>query len=136
MEPAKEKTISAIIPVKNINGLDSKVHAHFGRAPYYLMLKFDNTNIKIEDFYYNQFLDEKQHIGLKVIKAVINHKLDLLFTSQIGEISFHMLKNNFVDIFKANEDLSVKEIVERYHNQDLDPITEPTHSMEDAQISR
>jgi len=55
----KEAIISAIIPVKEIRGLDSEVHSHFGRAPYFIILRIDDDNISIEDFYYNEFLDKK-----------------------------------------------------------------------------
>jgi predicted Fe-Mo cluster-binding NifX family protein len=105
VEPEKEKTVSAIIPVEEINNLDSKVYGHFGRAPYYLILSLSDNDILIENFYYNEFLDAKKHIGLKVIRAVIKYKLDLLFTSTIGEISFYMLKDNFVDILRLKKDV-------------------------------
>jgi len=136
VEPSKEKTVSVIIPVKDINGLDSKVHGHFGRAPYFIILHLSNSHVDIEDFYYNEFLKEKKHIGVKVIKTVIKYKLDLLFTSQIGEISFHMLKDNFVDICKAEEGISVKETLEKYRNNQLEQITAPTHPVEESQAGR
>lgn len=136
VEPAKEKAVSAIIPVRDINGLGSKVYGHFGRAPYYVILRLSDKDIKIEDFYYNEFLDEKKHIGLKVIKAVIKYRLDLLFTSKIGEISFYMLKDNFVDIYKIEEGLSVKEAIERYRNNQLEQIRTPTHSVEESQVAK
>ena len=132
VEPSKKKTIFAIIPVENINGLDSKVHGHFGRAPYYVILKLNDNNTEIEDFYYNEFLGEKKHIGIKVIKAVIGYKLDLLFTSQIGEISFYMLKDNFVDIYRVEGDLSVREVIEKYHNKQLEPLVTSTHPVEES----
>jgi cation diffusion facilitator family transporter len=136
VEPSREKVVSAIIPVKDINGLDSKVHGHFGRAPYFAVLRLNNNNnnTEIEDFYFNEFLGEKKHIGIKVIKAIIKYKIDLLFTSKIGEISFYMLKENFVDIYKAEEDLSIREIVENYRNNQLEQITSPTHSVEEAHM--
>lgn len=133
VEPSKRKTVSAIIPVKDINGLDSKVHGHFGRAPYYIVLTATNNGIEIEDFYYNEFLSEKKHIGIKVIKAVIKYKLDLLFTSRIGELSFYMLKNNFVDIYKTKEGLSVKDVIEKYKNKQLELIIAPTHPLEKSE---
>jgi cation diffusion facilitator family transporter len=133
VEPSRDKAISAIIPVKDINGLDSIVHGHFGRAPYFIILRLGNDNdIEIEDFYYNEFLNEKRHVGIKVIKAVIKYKIDLLFTSRIGEISFYMLKNNFIDIYRAEEGLSVREIIERYRNNQIERIALPTHSAEEA----
>jgi cation diffusion facilitator family transporter len=136
VEPSKKKVISAIIPVKDINGLDSKVHGHFGRAPYFVVLKLsDNSNnVEIEDFYFNEFLGEKKHIGIKVIKAIIKYKIDLLFTSRIGEISFYMLKDNFVDIYKVEEDSSMRNIIEKYHNNKLEQITSPTHSVEETHM--
>ncbi len=132
VEPAKEKTISAVIPVSDINGLDSKVYGHFGRAPYYIILKLDDEKTEIEDFYYNEYLGEKKHIGVKVIKAVIRYKLDLLFTSQIGEISFHMLRDNFVDIYKIEEGLPVREVIERYRSGKLNQIIKPTRPIEES----
>ena len=136
VEPSREKLISAIIPVKNINGLDSRVHGHFGRAPYYIILKLTDKDAEIEDFYYNEFLHEKKHIGVKVIKNVIKYRLDLLFTSRIGELSLYMLKDNFVDIYKIKEDFSVKEAIEKYRNKQLEQITAPTHPLEESQVEK
>jgi len=135
VEPSREKFVSAIVPVQDINGMDSKVYRHFGRAPYFVIIKISDGDVEIEDFYYNEFLGEKKHIGVKVIKAVIRHKLDLLFTSQIGEISFHMLRDNFVDIYKTDEGLSAKDIIKKYRNREIEQITEPTHCIEKSQSS-
>ena len=134
IEPSKEKIVSAIIPVREINGLSSKVYGHFGRAPYFIIIKLNEGNAEIEDFYYNEFLKEKKYIGMKVIKTVVKYKLDLLFTSSIGEISFYMLKDNFIDIYKIKENLTVKEIIDKYHTGKLTPIMAPTHSIEDSQV--
>jgi len=135
VEPSKENFVSAIVPVQGINAMDSKVHGHFGRAPYFVILKIADENVEIEDFYYNEFLGEKKHVGVKVIKAVIKHKLDLLFTSRIGEISFHMLRDNFVEICKTDEGFSVKDIIKKYRNQEIEQITAPTHHVEESQSS-
>jgi cation diffusion facilitator family transporter len=133
VEPSRDKTVSAIIPVKDIHGLDSIVHGHFGRSPYFIILRLDDdSNSEIEDFYYNEFIHEKTHAGIKVIKAVIKYKIDLLFTSRIGEISFYMLKDNFVDIYRVEEGLSVREIIARYRNNQIERIVLPTHSAEEA----
>jgi len=132
VEPFRDNIVSAIIPVKDINGLDSKVHGHFGRAPYFIIVRLSDKEIEIEDFYNNEFLNERKHIGVKVIKAVIRYKLDLLFTSRIGELSFYMLKDNFVDIYKIEEGLTVKEAIERYRDKRSRLITAPTHPLEES----
>jgi len=71
VEPSRDKTVSAIVPVKDINGLDSIVLGHFGRAPYFIIVRLGTDNTEIEDFYYNEFLHETKHAGIKVIKSVI-----------------------------------------------------------------
>jgi cation diffusion facilitator family transporter len=130
VEPSKTKAISAIIPVKDIRGLDSKSHGYFARAPFFVILRVTDDKTEIEDFYNNEFLDEKKHVGIKVIKAVIHYKLDLVFTAQVGEISFYMLKENFVDIYQIEEGLSVQDIIKKYRNHQLTEIIKPTHSLE------
>jgi len=136
IEPMKEEIISAIIPVKEIRGLDSEVHKYFGRAPYFIILRLDGDDINIEDFYYNEFLGEKKHIGVKVIRVVIKYKLDMLFTSQIGEISFHMLKDNFVDIYNIEEARTVRDVIAKYRSGKLKAVTVPTHSVEEAESAK
>lgn len=135
IEPQSDKVLSAIIPVENMDGLNAKVHGHFGRAPYFMILKLSDDQSDIEDFYLNEFLDDKERIGLKVVKAIINYKVDILFTSKIGEISFHVLKNNFVDIYKVEKGITVKEIINLYRLKQIDAITKPTHTIEDSQVT-
>jgi len=56
---------------------------------------------------------------------MISHKINLLFISSIGEISFHMLKNSFVDIFKIDREITIKEVIDRYQADKLEAIVEP-----------
>jgi cation diffusion facilitator family transporter len=136
VEPSHQKKVTAIIPVLEINGLDSKVYGHFGRAPYFVILTIDDTEVGIEDFYLNEFLDRKQHIGLNVVKVIIHYGLDMLFTNRIGEISFYMLKENFVDIYLIkDENLAVKDVIERYQQNQLARIQTPTHTVEEAVVT-
>ena len=135
VEPKSRDRLSVIIPVENIDGLQSKLHGHFGRAPYFMIATLEEGRIDIDDFYINQFLEEKGHIGLKVVKAIIQYNVDILFVAKIGEIAFHMLKNNYIDIYQAREGDTVSKIFESYSLQKLSPITRPTHSIEDATVS-
>ena len=127
--------VTAIIPVKDINGLKSKVHQHFGRAPYFVIIKIENNRIEIEDFYLNEFLDKEKHVGLSVVKVIVNYGLDMLFTAQIGEIAFYMLKDNFIDIYQIEDaNLTVNDVVMRYQKNQLSRITKPTHSVDEALV--
>jgi cation diffusion facilitator family transporter len=133
VEPSREKVVSALIPVAELNGLDSRIHEHFGRAPYFVVVRFDGSDIEIVDFYYNEFLGEKIHIGVKIIKALIRSGLNLLFTRSIGELSFYMLKENFIDIYHVDEELTVEEIIQAYLEKKLPILTAPTHPLEESE---
>ena len=84
--------------------------------------------------WYNKFLGEKQHIGVKIARVLVSYKIDLLFTFNIGKISYHLLKDNLVDIYKAEEGSTVKDIIECYRLNQLQPLTCPTHSVEAHQV--
>lgn len=135
VEPSRPDQVKAIIPVSEINGLDSKVYGHFGRAPYFVILRIKYKATEIEDFYLNEFLDRKQHIGLNVVKVIVNYDLDMLFANRIGEISFYMLKENLIDIYQVeDENITVKNVVELYKQNKLLRITAPTHSVDEAEV--
>jgi cation diffusion facilitator family transporter len=136
IEPARDGELTAIVPVKEISGRDSRAHGHFGRAPYFALLRLGEDGGEIEDFFFNEFLGEKKFIGLKVIKALIVERVDVLFTPQVGEISFYMLKDNFVDIYQVSEDQTVGEILQRYGDGTLPLVTQPTHSVDESLVER
>lgn len=133
VEPSSKTEISAIIPVGDMNGLDSRIHSHFGRAPFFAIVNLEGEKVKIEEFYLNEFLDRTKHVGLNVVKAIVNYGLDMLFTSQIGEISFYMLKENFIDIYQIEEDsLTIRDVISCYRENKLSRITSPTHTVDEA----
>jgi cation diffusion facilitator family transporter len=133
VEPSRERVHCALIPVAEINGLDSRIHGHFGRAPYFVVVRFDGNDFEIVDFYYNEFLGEKIHIGVKIIKALTPSGLSMLFTRSVGELSFYMLKDNFIDIYRVDEELTVREIVQAYRKKRLPILTTPTHPLEESE---
>jgi predicted Fe-Mo cluster-binding NifX family protein len=137
VEPSKGKAPTAIMPVREMKGFDSRIHGHFGRAPYFVVIRMDSEGAEIEDFYRNEFLNEqdKVHIGVKVARVVIRHGIKLVFTARIGEISFHMLKDRFVDILKAEEGATVQDVVDRYRKGQGEPLTMP-HPAEESEAEQ
>lgn len=136
VEPLRDELRSVIVPVAEINGLQSRIHGHFGRAPYFLLLRLNENEAEIEDFYFNEFLAEPKFIGLKVIKAIVSYRIDLLFTPRIGEISFYMLRDNFVDIYAVDEAQTVQEVVDLFRAGSLQAINQPTHSIDQSLVEQ
>ena len=128
VEPEKEIVETAVIPIQDKNGLESKLHQHFGRAPYFIIVNLGKERIDIDSYIVNDFLDKKGHIGLSVVKSMVDCSIHLLFVSSIGEISFHMLKNHYIDIFKVDKEMKVKEIISLYKEKKLEPMIKPSLS--------
>lgn len=132
-EPLRNDELKAIVPVSEINGMDSLIYSHFGRAPYFAVIRIKSNDFAIEDFYLNEFLNRKIHIGLNVVKVIIQYDLDMIFTSKIGEIAFYKLKDNYIDIYKVEkENLTIRQCLELYRNNALPRITSPTHSIDES----
>lgn len=136
VEPDKTQATRAVIPVSDKMGLDSKVHGHFGRAPLFLVATLNRHDTEVEGYYENDYLTEKGHIGLKVVKKIADYRADLLFAANVGEISFHMLKNSFVDIYQVEKGAVVSDIIDNYRLEKLTPISELTHTIEESQVKR
>jgi len=81
-----------------------------------------------------KFLNDKGHVGIKVVRAIIKYRLDLVLVSNIGEISYYMLKDNLADVYRVEAGLSVKEVMQRYRLNQLERITGPTHPVEESQV--
>uniref|UniRef100_A0A7C3EC97 Dinitrogenase iron-molybdenum cofactor biosynthesis domain-containing protein n=1 Tax=Gracilinema caldarium TaxID=215591 RepID=A0A7C3EC97_9SPIR len=75
------------------------------------------------------------HVAVKVIHAVLRHQLDVVFTPRIGEIAFHMLKDHFVDIYRAEEGTTVRQVIESFMKKESEPIAHP-HPAEESEIGR
>jgi len=136
VEPFRQESPSMLIPVAEVNGLESMIHDHFGRAPYYAFVRLDKDDVVLEDFFYNEFLDEKLHIGVKIVKAISGSGIDTLCTKKIGELSFSLFKERFVDIYLVTGSLTVSEIVAAYRENRLPKLHAPTRGVEDSETGR
>ncbi len=135
VEPNKANVLRVVIPVKDGVGLEDTVHKHFARAPYYLTVEIDGTHTpRMISCHVNPYLGKKEHIGVKTSHLVIDQGADLVFTANIGEISYHMLKSHMIDIFQATQGSTIEETVVSYYHEQLKPLAEPMHLIEESQI--
>ena len=129
IEPFKSPKQKIVIPIKQNNGLDSAVIDHFGRADNFIFVNIDSK--KIKSFYVkkNPFKEKKVRAGLSAVKFVIKEKINLLITQQMGDISFHTLRDNLVDIYKT-KGKTVKKVLENLIKNNLEKLEKPTRRKE------
>ena len=127
VEPHEKKEIKVAIPLSIKKGLDSRIMEHFGRANYFLFAKLDRESKRIKGFYVkaNPFKLERVKAGLSTAKFLTKEKVDVLITKEIGEISFHTLRDNLIEIYKA-EGKTARDAIKNFLEGKLSRIEEPT----------
>jgi len=128
IEPSEKKLIKIVIPIKNKKDLNSEIVEHFGRANFFFLGNIENYILKESEILKNPFIDKKIRAGLSVAKFFIQKEIDILFTMQIGEISYHLLRDHLVDIYSLNK-LSVntvEKVLNEYQKGNLSKLLKPT----------
>jgi len=130
IEPYRSSFRKVLVPIQSPDGLLSRVEAHFGRAPWFVLATLRDKNVvgaEIED---NPFARKDVRAGLAVVnKFVRDRKLDAILVKDIGEIAFHALRDNGVEILRSG-DGTVEQSLKDFVEMKLDFLSEPTHSSE------
>jgi predicted Fe-Mo cluster-binding NifX family protein len=127
VEPYESEELKLAIPVEINKGLNSEVSEHFGRANYFIFVTVNKKEEKINSFYVkdNPYKEKSAKAGYFAANFVVKEKIDVLITKEVGGISFHTLRDNLVDIYKA-KGKNVKEVVNNFIKDKLELLTEPT----------
>lgn len=127
IEPYETPKKRIAMPVVEDKGLASQLSEHFGRAPYFLIVSVDKEKDKIEnhEILNNKFEDKDIRAGLNAAHLIIDEKIDDLITTNIGEISFHTLRDNLVSIYKSPIE-SAESAVKTHIKNNLEELMEPT----------
>lgn len=135
VEPFKSKQQKIVIPLENSKGLKSKVMGKFGRSNYFLFAVIDIEEKKIKEVYVkpNPYKTQPTKAGLSISKFLVKEKIDALLTKEIGEIAFHTLRSNLVDIYKAEEE-TAEEVIKKFWENKLERLNEPTKKEEVAPL--
>jgi cation diffusion facilitator family transporter len=127
IEPYESEKLKIAIPVERDEGLDSKISEHFGKANYFIFVIVNKREEKIESFYTknNPHKEKLAKAGYFAANFVVKEKIDILITKEIGGISFHTLRDNLVDIYKARGK-NIKEVIDNFMKGKLELLTRPT----------
>jgi len=102
VEPARGEKFQIGVPVNERRGLASRISSHFGRARYHLIATVNKGTIEGVVIKENPYMQKEVRAGLAATKQILKEKIDVLLTKQLGEISFHTLRDGFVDLYKTN----------------------------------
>ncbi len=126
IEPFEPTTLKILIPIVDNRGLNSKIIDHFGRAKYLLFVSLKNKKIISSYVKKNTYTEKEIQAGLSTAKNILNEKVNILLTQKIGEISFHTLRDSFVDIYLVKT-INIEQAIDDFIENKLEKLDKSTH---------
>ncbi|MFW5902691.1 MAG: cation diffusion facilitator family transporter [archaeon] len=132
VEPYKPEKRLVAIPTKEKNGLKSEVSDHLGRCEYIAFIKITKEGLNLEEMIRNKYREKEKRAGLSISRDLCKKDADAVVVHSIGEISFHTLRDCFMDIYKTKGE-TVKEVAEELRVNKLKLLKEPTKKSGDEE---
>jgi predicted Fe-Mo cluster-binding NifX family protein len=110
-----------VIPAEDGNGLNARLSKHFGRAPYFIIVEFEDDNISNVQVVPN----ESEHFGGFGLPPdrILQFRPNAVITYGMGPRALSIFQRAGVAVLKANADV-VKDVVEAYMQGRLEELTE------------
>jgi predicted Fe-Mo cluster-binding NifX family protein len=106
------------IPTIGKEGLDEKVHNHFGSAKYFLIYDIESKEIS----YIENDNAHHSHGMCQPLKAIANQNVDVVLTSGMGGRAIQLLNGGGVKVYILEGD-TVKEAIEKFESNSLKELT-------------
>lgn len=111
-----------VVPSEDQNGLNARLAEHFGRAPYYTIIDFDENDHVLN---VGATPNVSEHVG--GVGIAPDHILSLsptaLIVFDMGPRAINIFKNAGVTVLKANANM-VSEVIAAYKESKLSELTE------------
>jgi len=98
-------------------GWDSKIDPRFGRAEGFLI--FDDTKNELVWNDNSQNVNAAHGAGTQAAQHIINSEAKVLITGSVGPKAFDVLNMAKIEMFEGANDLTIKEALEKYKNNEL-----------------
>lgn len=131
IEPFHDEVERVLIPAESAEGPGARMSRHFGRAECFLLAEVRDSMVERTEFQDNPFAEKEVRAGLAVIRELLDRtRFDAAVVREIGEIAFHALRDNYVEVFQASQE-TAGEALREYAAGRLQPLRAPTHSSDD-----
>lgn len=123
--PYTPENLLLAIPVEE-EGDNPSISNHFGRAKLVLLVTTTEGEVSGMNFVENPFRKEKVRAGFKLAHYLVERGVDYVISQEMGEISFHVLRDHLTDVVVVEEGSTVGETVQRFLENELESADEPT----------
>ena len=114
VEPYVSPSVRLLIPLREDIGLQSRIEPRFARASHYLIVDLAKGAVRSFRSTKNPFTATKLRAGLAASRLAVSERIDAALVQRIGEISFHALRDQLVEVYSApvsTADAAVKRFV-------------------------
>lgn len=123
--PGKRLSFKLSVPVLDNSGLQTRLSGHLGRAPYFFFAVLEAGRVREWEILENPSQDLDRKRGVKAVDFLVSERANVLVVQDVGEGPFHMLRDNFVRIFRIpDEARTAEDILGKV--LELEEITGPT----------
>jgi cation diffusion facilitator family transporter len=131
LEPFFPKELRILVPVDG-NTTNARLSDHFGRASFFALAKLSGKSVVKLDFIENVAREKQARAGLAAIKHIFQkNRVDVVLTREIGEISYHALRDYYVEVYGA-QDAPLEQVLKQFASGTLTMLPGPTHASEAA----
>jgi cation diffusion facilitator family transporter len=123
--PYEPEELLVAIPVNKKTDTPS-ISNHFARSNQILLLRIKDEKIMDKKFVENNFKSEKIRAGFKLSHFLVENGVDVLIAKEIGEISFHILRDHLVDVRVVKKDTKVDSIIQNFLKGKIESAEKPT----------
>ena len=99
------------------NDYNSSVDERFGRAPFFIIIDSDTKEFEIIE---NEAKDEATGAGLKAVKNLLKHEIDVIIAGEIGPKAGELIYDLEIPTFKFKDLEKVDEIVKAFNENTLE----------------
>lgn len=99
------------------NDYNSFVDERFGRAPFFIIIDSDTKEFEIIE---NEAKDEATGAGLKAVKNLLKHEIDVIIAGEIGPKAGELIYDLEIPTFKFKDLEKVDEIVKAFNENTLE----------------
>lgn len=99
------------------NEYNSSVDERFGRAPFFIIIDSDTKEFELIE---NEAKDEATGAGLKAVKNLLKHEIDIIIAGEIGPKAGELIYDLEIPTFKFKDLEKVDEIVKAFNENTLE----------------
>lgn len=111
--------------------LESDIDPRFGRCNNFIIIENSNLSFK---FFENKAQYEGHGAGISAAQFLINHKVDVVISGNIGPNAFQALSSANIKMYIGSG--VIRNAIEKFNNGNLSPLTQPSKSMYGRGMSR